>query len=131
MHLVWKTWDHLPLTTLEVRELLYPVLLRKAREMGCSSLAVGGVEDHVHLLISFRPTVYLSDVVKELKGTSSRAVGLELPKRFFKWEGSYGAISVSPADLDPVTLYIEKQAEHHRRGDCDADLETFTEPDES
>jgi putative transposase len=129
-HLVWKTWDQLPLVTPDVRAVVYPVLLRKAGELGCSALAVGGVEDHVHLLVSFPATVAVSTILKELKGASSHAAQSAGPDRFFKWQGSYGAVSVSPSGLRHVIEYIENQEAHHRRGKLDGDLEAVTELDD-
>ena len=130
VHLMWKTWDHLPLITPDVRAHVYPILLHKAKELGCSALALGGVEDHVHMLVSFPATACLSEILKGVKGASSRAAQLEWPNRFFKWQGSYGAVTVAPSGIPAVIGYIERQEEHHRRGDLDTELEAAFEPDE-
>src|SRR5947199_5757910 len=109
VHLVWKTWDHLPLISPDVKAKIYPVMLHKAQELRCSVEALGGVEDHVHMLISFPATVCLSDVLKGIKGASSNAARLEFPDQFFKWQACYGAITVSPEGVPAVIRYIENQ----------------------
>lgn len=110
--------------------MVYPVMLHKAGELGCSVLAVGGVEDHVHLLVSMPATVTISEVVKHIKGASSRAVHLASPDLFFKWQGSYGAISVSPKAIPAIIRYIEGQAEHHRRNELHPEWETAEDSQE-
>jgi REP element-mobilizing transposase RayT len=130
VHLVWKTWDHLPLITAQVRELVYPVILDKAGEMHGVAHAIGGVEDHVHTLIAFPATVCVSEMAKAIKGASSHALRTALPEQFFKWQGSYGAVTVSPSALPAVIRYIENQVDHHRRNALDAELERADEPDD-
>lgn len=61
------------------------------------SIALGGIEDHVHLLIQLPFTTSVADLMHQVKGGSSYLVTHELrPGEFFKWQGSYGAVSVSP-----------------------------------
>jgi REP element-mobilizing transposase RayT len=115
IHLIWKTWDKLPLITDDVKAVVYRVMLSKAEAMACNVHAIGGVEDHVHVLLSLVQTQTISNVVKELKGASSRIVSVEIGNRFFKWQGTYGAISVSPNALPAVIKYIQNQADHHNR----------------
>ena len=127
VHLIWKTWDHMPLLTQEVRAAVYPVLLGKAREQGCETLAIGGVEDHVHLLIKMPSTLDVALLVKEMKGASSRHAHLVFPSKTFKWRGTYGAVSVSSSALSTVIEYIENQAAHHQRNYLQIELETYEE----
>ena len=54
---------------------------------------------------------------------------MEWPDRFFKWQGSYGAVTVAPSGIPAVIGYIERQEEHHRRGDLNAELEAAFEVD--
>jgi REP element-mobilizing transposase RayT len=119
----------LPLITDDVRAVLYPVLLRKARELDCTVHALGGIEDHVHMLVAYPAPICMSEILKGTKGASSHAMRTAIPDRFFKWQGSYGAITVSPAHLPRLIRYIENQADHHRRGDLDEELERAAEPD--
>ena len=97
----------------------------EARDAKCTVLALNGTMDHVHSLLSLATTISLADLVKQLKGVSSHFVNETLKPDFhFKWQGSYGAFSVSEADLPRVIDYIKRQKEHHRVNALWPDLET-------
>jgi hypothetical protein len=76
--------------------------------------SVGGVSDHVHLLIGLRATHRLADALRELKAVSSGWVHNEIGLRSFAWQEGYGAFTVSASQREAVCHYIEQQAEHHR-----------------
>jgi len=114
VHLIWGTWDRLPLVSEQITVRLYAALAAKCREHKCVPLVIGGVENHVHLLVELYSTISVADLVKELKGASSHLVTHEIaPGEFFKWQGSYGAVSVNPEELDIVVRYIRNQKQHH------------------
>lgn len=75
-------------------------------------LAVGGVSDHVHLLVSLKSKHRLDYFLRDLKADSSAWIHCELKKKF-EWQKGYGAFSVSPSSLGSVKNYIANQAEHH------------------
>jgi len=75
---------------------------------------VGGVSDHVHLLVGLKATHRLSDFMRELKKASSLWVHDEIGLRSFAWQEGYGAFTVSPTSRPSVKRYIANQAEHHR-----------------
>ena len=113
-HLVWATWDRLPLITPTNEPALYACLLREALDLDCELLAIGGIEDHVHLVVRMPPTLCISDLVKQLKGNSSHLANQVLaPSDGFKWQGYYGAFSVSRSDLKRVVNYVLQQKERH------------------
>jgi REP element-mobilizing transposase RayT len=114
VHLVWSTWNRAPLITPDIEKSLHRNLVAQAQHQGCKILAIGGVEDHVHLLISLPSTLSIAQLVKQLKGVSSNFVNHELTRNTsFKWQGSYGAFSVSRWDVKKIIHYIQKQKEHH------------------
>lgn len=76
--------------------------------------AIGGVADHVHLLVGLRATACLADVVRDVKSISSRWVHEETGGREFAWQEGYGAFTVSASQRDTVREYIARQEEHHR-----------------
>jgi REP element-mobilizing transposase RayT len=84
-----------------------------ARQASLRILAVGGTENHVHLLVEIPKTQTVAGVVRELKANSSRL--LRQNWRLFRWQDGYGSISVSPSTIESVVRYIERQAEHHSR----------------
>ena len=115
IHLIWGTWDRLPLISAGIEPRLYACLADKCREHKCIPVTIGGVENHVHLLVKVYSTIAVADLVKELKGSSSHLITHEVaPDEFFKWQGSYGAISVNPEEISVVEGYIHNQKRHHR-----------------
>ena len=79
-------------------------------------LAINGMPDHVHILIGYRPTQSLSDLIQDIKGSSSKWIN---EKRFvhgrFSWQEGYGAFSYAKTDLPKIIDYIQHQHEHHIR----------------
>jgi putative transposase len=90
--------------------------------LGCASktldsqpLIVGGVEDHVHLLVNLDKTRSQSEYVKELKRVSSIWAKKREPRlAAFAWQGGRGTFSVIPERLDSMRHYIRNQEEHHK-----------------
>jgi putative transposase len=75
---------------------------------------VGGVVDHVHLLVGLKATHCLADVMRELKKASSAWVHEEIGRRSFMWQEGYAAFTVSATAREAVRQYIARQEEHHR-----------------
>ncbi len=124
LHLVWATWDRLPLLTEEVVREVYRAISAKCAELGAPVVALGGVEDHVHLLVELPATVCIADLVGQVKGASAHLVTHRLaPGTFFKWQGAYAALSVGPQSVAQVKQYIARQREHHAEGSLIADWE--------
>lgn len=117
LHLVWATWDRLPLLDAAIEREIHRAIEAKAKEMGVDVLAIGGVEDHVHLLVRLPATLTIADLAKGVKGASAHLVNHALrPGEFFQWQGSYAALSVSQRQLATVKDYIGRQREHHTLG---------------
>jgi len=76
---------------------------------------IGGVADHVHLLIGLRATHALADVMRDVKRVSSLWVHETFGDKQFEWQDGYGAFSVSASVLEKVKHYIANQEEHHRK----------------
>ncbi len=129
VHLVWATWDRLPLITPEIERRLHRNIESEAQGQGCVVLALNGTDDHVHLLVSIPTTITIANLAKQVKGVSSHFINDELrPAREFKWQGSYGAFSVSRWDVDRIVNYIKRQKEHHLTGELLPEFEeTFEE----
>jgi REP element-mobilizing transposase RayT len=115
VHLVWSTWDRLPLLTPEVIEILEQAVVRECIELDAGVVAFGAVLDHVHLLIRIPPKLSVSDLVKQVKGSTSHLLTQRegIP---FKWQGGYGAFTVSKSVLPRVREYVLNQEAHHRYG---------------
>ena len=82
-----------------------------ARNIGIDVVAIGGIANHVHLLMTVPPSRAMANIVRDLKANSSHVLRQE--SRMFRWQDGYAAISVSPSAVGAVVRYIERQAEHH------------------
>ena len=82
-HLVWATDDRAPLITDLVEDELYRYMAAKTRSLDCLFHAVGGMADHVHLVVSIPPSRAIADFVKRIKGSSSRHINLMFPEQSF------------------------------------------------
>jgi len=76
---------------------------------------VGGVEDHVHILLGLRRVEGLSDVMRRVKSSSSRWVHEEIGAQSFAWQEGYGTFTVGASQREMVRRYIARQEEHHRK----------------
>lgn len=113
-HLVWATWDRLPLITPEIEPRLHAAIRTKIEELRGVPIAVNGMPDHVHVLCSFNPIIAIAYLVQQLKGSSSHlATSQLLNGDEFRWQGAYGAFTVSATALNRARDYIVNQKRHH------------------
>ena len=113
-HLVFSTKNREALIVPEWRARLYDYLGGTIRGLGGFPEGVGGVADHVHLLVGLKATHCLADVMRELKKASSAWVHEEVGLRAFAWQEGYAAFTVSATSREAVRSYIAHQEEHHR-----------------
>ncbi len=114
-HLIWSTKIRQPMIREAWQERLHAFLGGAVRTVGGVPLAVGGMCDHVHLLIGLRATHTLSEVVRDIKHSSSQWVHETLKEHGFAWQDGYGAFTVSASQIATVKEYIGRQVEHHRK----------------
>jgi REP element-mobilizing transposase RayT len=123
-HLVWATKNREPLITPELEPELFKYLRGKGLELGGVVHAVGGMEEHGHVVVSIPPRIAIGDYVGKLKGASSHWVThLSGYKEPFAWQEGYGVLSFSKRSLPQVVQYVLLQREHHRSGATIADME--------
>ncbi len=78
-------------------------------------IAINGVADHIHILIGLKPAMALSDLMREIKTSSSKFINEKgWIKGNFNWQEGYGAFSYSHSQLDNVIAYIQNQEIHHQ-----------------
>lgn len=115
-HIIFSTKDRRPIITDAYQSRLYDYLGGTIRGLGGISLALNGMEDHVHLLAKLRPDRALSDVLRELKANASGWMHDVFPElKDFSWQRGYGAFTVSQSQVEEVRKYIAAQQEHHRK----------------
>jgi REP element-mobilizing transposase RayT len=116
-HFVWGTKDRLALIDDQIEPKIYAAIAAKAKELGGTVHAIGGMEDHVHLVVSVPPKIAVSEFVGLVKGNSSHFVNHVLKPGFhFVWQGEYGVHSFSEKDLPAIVKYAVNQKEHHQQG---------------
>ncbi|WP_035602468.1 IS200/IS605 family transposase [Haloferula sp. BvORR071] len=113
-HVVFSTKDREPSIAPEWRSRLHAYMGGVVTNLGGTPVAIGGIADHVHLLLGLPATCALSDVVRSLKANSSRWVHDEIRLARFMWQEGYGAFTVSPSQCRTIIEYIANQEEHHR-----------------
>jgi REP element-mobilizing transposase RayT len=126
VHVVFSTKDRAPVLNQPVRPDLYAYLATIVRNNECECFRVGGVADHVHLAIRLNRTANISDLVAEIKSSSSKWLKSQSPKLAkFAWQRGYGAFSVGPADLNALIRYIDTQEAHHKKQTFQDELRAF------
>ena len=132
IHMIWGTWDRLPLITTEIEPRLFAAIMEKCKELSCEPLAIGGIGDHVHLLVRLHPTVAVAELVKGVKGSSSHFVTHEvMPDQFFKWQGSYSAYTLRKSEVPHLTAYIQDQKKHLQQATIIPEWEASMSDDET
>lgn len=92
----------------------YMVGIIKAKNQ--KPIIVNGVEDHVHVFVGIKPSMNISDLVRDIKNNSSKFINEQrfLPVKF-SWQEGYGVFSYSHSHIDSVYKYIANQEEHHKK----------------
>lgn len=111
-HLVFSTKERRRMIVDEWRPRLHAYLGGIVKGMDAVPLAIGGVEDHVHLLVSLKSKHRLDYFLRDLKADSSAWVHKEF-SGLFDWQKGYGGFSVCPKEIASVRRYIENQELHH------------------
>jgi putative transposase len=124
VHYVFSTKDRHKSIAEELRPKLWAYLGGIARQNGMKALAVGGTDDHVHVLLSLPGTMAIAKAVQLLKGGSSKWIN-EHPGPEFHWQEGYGAFTVSVSHLDATIEYIHEQAEHHKKRSFEEEFVAF------
>lgn len=115
-HCVFSTKKHNKWLNDAVQAQLFPYLGGIARDRGFKLLKAGGVEDHLHLLVSLPATTNIAQAIQYLKGGSSKWIHDTFPKlKDFSWQEGYGAFSIGVSQIDKTISYIGNQVEHHRK----------------
>jgi len=126
MHCVFATHQRQRFLNPDIRDRLWPYIGGIAREHGMTALGVGGVEDHVHVLLSLPSTMAISKAMQLLKGNSSKWLHDSFAALAdFAWQEGYGAFSIGVSGVDATLAYIARQEEHHRRKGFREEMEEF------
>src|SRR5215472_14293165 len=113
IHLVFSTKDRQKLITKTLQKKLWAYMAGICKSYDMLAFAIGGMEDHVHLLFRLPPVITLSHAISVVKANSSS--WMREHGTAFAWQKGYGAFSVSSSHIQTVIRYIENQEAHHRK----------------
>lgn len=116
IHFVFAVFRRENLIRPQWRERLYQYITGIVRKKGHKLISIGGVEDHIHILVGAKLDQPLSNLVQEIKANSSKFINdNKLLCGRFEWQKGYGAFSYSRSQISDVVRYIENQPTHHKR----------------
>ena len=128
VHVIFSTKGRRPTIGASFRDRLYEYMAGVARHEFGHAIRIGGTENHVHGLLSWRTSVSVADGMKKWKSLSSGWAHKTFPDSAdFGWQTGYGAFSVSHSALDRVARYIENQEAHHRTQSFEEEFIAFLE----
>ena len=124
VHATWATRSRVPVLSRSLLGRLAIQARSTALKLGAALLAFDGTEEHLHVLLRYRPDLTISNLVRSLKAAMTRLIRRDiehLPD--FAWQTGYGAFSVSPKEVERVIAYISNQRRHHADGTTWPDVE--------
>lgn len=128
IHAVWATKERYPFIRPEIESQIYSFLANQFKEAGCPIRIINGMPDHIHCLFLLNSKLSLSEIIKQIKGSSSHFINKEnLIKEKFSWQTGYSAFSVSESAVDKVHKYITNQKPHHQKQTFHSEYEEFLE----
>jgi putative transposase len=124
-HCVFSTKERRKSISPDIRERLWAYMGGVAREHEMKALAIGGTDDHVHILLSLPSSMPIAKAMREIKSASSRWMHEICGATEFEWQEGYGAFSIGWTQVDTTVAYISRQTEHHRRRDFQGEFVAF------
>jgi REP element-mobilizing transposase RayT len=122
VHCVFSTKERRILVPDNLQERLWPYIAGIARLNKFKALAVGGMPDHAHALLSLPTAMSVAKAVQLIKGGSSLWINDHLPRRSFAWQDGYAAFTIGVSQLEITVRYIDNQEKHHKKMTFDEEL---------
>ncbi len=120
IHAVFSTKIRINMIPSHLQEQLWAYISGIANNLKIKTLAIGGMPNHIHVLMGLPTNMPVSEAVQKLKANSSRWLGEQGVK--FQWQDGYGSFSVSPSLLETVKAYIRDQKTHHQKRSFEDEL---------
>ena len=125
-HVIFSTKNREPWIRQEIEQRVWSYLGGIARENDMKALLIGGIENHLHLLLGLLPNLTVSKSLQLIKGGSSGWMKETFPGMFgFGWQDGYAAFSVSKSQIPEIEVYIRNQREHHRQKTFEEEYRAF------
>ncbi len=125
IHLIFSTEFRYAFLNAQIRPHLFAYMASLARKQGSYVYEIGGVEDHVHVLLTLPRTITMAQLVLFIKKESSKWLKRKYHIASFAWQGGYGAFSVSSSKIDVVCRYIKEQEKHHQQNSFQDEIRLF------
>jgi putative transposase len=124
-HCVFSTKERRRTIAPEIQPRLWAYMGGIAREHDVKALAVGGIDDHAHLLLSLPSTMAIATAMRDIKRGASIWMHEKGEVPAFEWQEGYGAFSIGWSQADATIAYIARQEAHHRKRDFQAEFVAF------
>lgn len=126
---MFSTKERYPFLTKDMKPNIYNYIGGTIRGLNGVCLEIGGIADHVHLLVKLKPTMNVSKFLQELKPSVTTWARENVHPKF-EWQNGYGAFSVGESQVEGVRRYIQTQEEHHLRVNFDQEFENLLKKSE-
>jgi putative transposase len=126
IHAIWATKNRQELIDYSIEKKVYDYIREELIDLACPVRIINGMPDHVHALFLLNPQKSITDVIKQIKGSSSHSInGENLILEKFAWQTGFAAYSVSESQLEIVYNYIKNQKQHHLKKNGQDEFDEF------
>lgn len=116
LHFIFAVQNRLSVIQKEWKDALYQYITGIVQNNKHKMIIINGMPDHLHIVIGMRPTQSVSDLLQDIKGSSSKWINdKKLVKDKFQWQEGFGAFSYSRSALPKLTEYVKNQEAHHQK----------------
>ncbi len=120
VHIIFSTKNRQPfLMEQSLQKKVHQYIASTCRQLGCTDVVVGGIDNHVHILLVMSKAITFPILIQKIKSSSSKWIkslcGYKQNLSRFQWQRGYGAFSVSHSNVSTIIKYIHKQAWHHKK----------------
>jgi REP element-mobilizing transposase RayT len=116
LHFVFAVQNRISLIHNEWKDRLYEYITGIVQANKHKMIIVNGMPDHLHIVVGMRPTQSVSDLLQNIKGSSSKWINDKgLVKGKFQWQEGYGAFSYNKSSLPKLIEYVKNQEKHHQK----------------
>ncbi|MDR1274535.1 MAG: IS200/IS605 family transposase [Odoribacteraceae bacterium] len=127
-HLIFAVKDRECLIREPIREKIQAYICGIVNQDKCKVISIYCNPDHTHLLVGFRPSISISDLVRDIKSVSSKFINEQkLIYSHFQWQDGFGAFTYSHSQITNVSNYINDQVEHHKKQSFKDEYQRFLE----
>lgn len=126
VHAIWSTKKRQSFIRPEVENKIHDYMREQYKEMGCPVRIINGMPDHVHSLFLLNSQKALTDIIKQVKGSTSYWINQQdlIPEKF-SWQVGVASYSVSESVQEKVFKYIENQKGHHKHKTFQEEYDEF------